>query len=175
MDIVAHALYTNAIFKGVQKRKRTWREIAEIMFWGIFPDVSTFVVFGIYNFIAAGFRYVPGSEYLIPPGLEFLEFIFYSVPIFFGIFFLLWLFRKRPYWPLAGWGIHIGIDVFSHATFYPPHFLWPFSNYFFVGIAWDTPWFWFITYTILVIIYADWFFDSRKKRETSNSNLIKYK
>ncbi|MDE2018860.1 MAG: hypothetical protein KGJ13_00765 [Patescibacteria group bacterium] len=163
MDIFAHALYTNAIYKSAQKRKRTWREIVEIVFWGDFPDLVTFAIFGVYWYFKNSLVYVPGSEYLVPPYLEFLLPTLYSIPLFLLIFSVLWLIRGKPYWPVGGWGIHIVIDVFTHSGFYPPQFLWPFSDYHFSGIAWDTPWFWFVTYTLLVIVYSYWYFEIRKQ------------
>jgi hypothetical protein len=65
--------------------------------------------------------------------------------------------RWRPAWllALAGWWVHIGIDVFTHSRdYYPVPLLYPLTRAGFDGIAWNTPWFMGLNYGALVLVYA---------------------
>lgn len=167
MDIFAHALWTNAIYKGAQKRQRTIWEIAEIVFWSNFPDFFSFGLVFVYNlfFGSVGWK---GEAYFLqhtPQILFLLHNILYSVPIFLSIFFVVWLVRRRPYWPMAGWLLHIFIDVLTHIDFFPPHFLWPFlPKFHFEVISWGEPAFMLANYFAIAAIYAYWFFFMRPKK-----------
>jgi hypothetical protein len=59
--------------------------------------------------------------------------------------------------PLAGWGSHIVIDVFTHSNdFYPSPVFYPFSTWGFDGVAWPTPWFMALNYTALFVAALYW-------------------
>ncbi len=166
MDIFAHGLWTNAIYGGIQKRKRTWREVVEIVFWGGVPDFFSFGVLAVYDLFSAGYVWRGKAYYLAhtPQWLYSLHRILYSLPLFFLVFFLIWVFRRKAYWPIGGWFMHIVIDIFTHKNFFPPHFLWPFYPSFYAeGVPWSTPIFMIINYAAIAAVYGYWYFVMRKK------------
>lgn len=166
MDIFAHALWTNAIYAGVEKRKRTVWEITQVVFWSDFPDFFSFGILFTVNLLTGNFLINRHSyeEQNFPNWLFGLHHILYSLPLFFLIFFGIWLARGRPYWPLGGWFIHIFIDIFTHTDFFPPHFLWPFyPNFHLSVISWANPVFMMVNYTLLALIYGYWFFATRRR------------
>jgi hypothetical protein len=69
-----------------------------------------------------------------------------------------WAVARVPRWwrllalPLAGWWLHIGIDVFTHsADYYPAPVLYPLTQRGFDGLAWNTPWFLAANYAALAL------------------------
>ncbi|MDP3956694.1 MAG: hypothetical protein Q8P97_01735 [bacterium] len=160
MDILAHALWTNALYEGVERRKRSWREILEVVFWSDFPDFFTFGV--LFAVDIATFQF-PGhfgtlDEANFPEWLFSMHYILYSLPLFFLIFFIIWFLRGKPYWAIGGWLVHIFIDVFTHDSFFPPHFLWPFSDFHLELITWASPTFMAFNYGALTVTYVGLYF-----------------
>ena len=81
------------------------------------------------------------------------------------IFGIVWLFRKRPYWLMAGWGLHILVDIPTHAeTFFPTPFLWPVSSFHVNGISWGNPVIFFPNLVLLIVAYAFWYLSWKRKR-----------
>lgn len=176
MDIIAHGLWTNAIYKGVQRRKRSVKEIIEIIFWSDFPDFFSFGAIFILNAIRLDFGWRGETYYIahLPKWFYLFHDILYSLPVFVLIFFLIWLIKKRPYWLIGGWFIHILIDIFTHKTFFPPHFLWPFfPNVHLEIISWANPIFMIVNYGLLAIIYTYWHFSLRKSKRAQTDFLTK--
>lgn len=65
--------------------------------------------------------------------------------------------------PLAGWWLHVVIDVFTHSVdFYPVPVLYPFSDAAFDGLAWNTPWFMALNYVALLAT-ALWLWLGRRR------------
>jgi hypothetical protein len=55
--------------------------------------------------------------------------------------------------PLLGWWSHIVIDVFTHsADYYASPVLYPITQRGFDGIAWNTPWFMVLNYSVLAVL-----------------------
>jgi hypothetical protein len=50
--------------------------------------------------------------------------IFLLTPFAF-VFGTIWFLSLRPVLELAGWGLHILIDIPTHRDMFAPHFLWP--------------------------------------------------
>ena len=68
---------------------------------------------------------------------------------------LLWGLRRSLWIPLLGWWSHIVIDVFTHsADFYPSPVLYPFTQWGFDGLAWNTSWFMMLNYITLAAVWA---------------------
>ncbi len=175
MDIFAHALWTNAIYKSAQRRTRSLLEIIEIVFWSDFPDFFSFGIVMVLNFFKYGYIWRSREYYEahIPQWLYTLHHILYSLPIFFVIFLGIWGIRKKIYWPMAGWFIHIVIDIFSHKSFFPPHFLWPFfPNVHLEVISWGNRIFMAVNYSALTLVYGYWYFVMRKKGYLKKELLI---
>jgi len=107
----------------------------------------------------------PPDPNAIPHFVYILYNFTHSFLIFALIFGLVWLFHKKPYWLLAGWGLHIFIDIFSHTEkFFPTPFLFPISNFHINLTSWGNPLFMIINYSALIGVYL-WLygFSSRKK------------
>lgn len=70
-------------------------------------------------------------------------------------FALVWLFFRRPYWLMFGWGFHILVDIFSHsASFFPTPFLFPLVDAKIDGWNWGSANFMLINYFLLFAIYG---------------------
>lgn len=56
---------------------------------------------------------------------------------------------------MAAWGLHILLDVPTHArSFYPTPFLWPLSDWTFDGVSWTAPWALALNYTLLALTWT---------------------
>lgn len=78
----------------------------------------------------------------------------HSLVIFLGIFLIIWLIRKKPYWLMAGWGFHILIDIFSHTEkFFATPFLFPISDFKISVVSWANPVFMTANYFFLLLAY----------------------
>lgn len=166
MDIFAHGLWTNAIYKTAQKRKRTFWELVEIFFWSNFPDFFSFGIIFVLSLFLPRYRW-HGEDYYLrqaPNWLFTMHHILYSLPIFFAVWFGIRLLHGKYYWPMAGWFVHIFIDIFTHKNFFPPHFLWPFwPNVHLEWLSWSTPLFMAINYSLIILVYGFWYFYMRPK------------
>lgn len=166
MDVFAHVLWTNAVYYSAQVREKAQRWWA--MFFGVMPDLISFT---------------PAFLYLIFSGKHFGIEAFnsgiwayrwaawsynwtHSFVSFIVVMAIVTIARKgRQYWPLWGWALHIGIDIFSHKGFYETPFLYPLSNYKFDhGIPWAHPMFMLVNYSLLAVVYLFWFLVLRRKK-----------
>ncbi len=178
MDVVAHVLWTNAVFyaKYAQARKqRYWAA-----FFGVMPDIAAFAPAFVYMAYGRFFDNVTVSNYMTayinPTGVYAFTAQAYnythSLVIAFAVFALVSLIlslrakRIVAYWPLLGWSLHIVIDIFTHTLdFFPTPFLYPLSD---VnnphGISWAHPTFMAINYFFLIIVYIIiWRYQRRKR------------
>jgi hypothetical protein len=88
----------------------------------------------------------------------------HSLIIFLLAFALVWLLRKKAFFPLAAWGIHILIDIPTHSIgLFPTPFLWPFSNFKIDGMHWDSALILIPNFALLIILYSFWFYKQRVK------------
>ena len=182
MDIAAHALWAGAgillarrlwVDRAAanaapdQPRRKTARTVALTMAMAALPDLihllplMGWVVFGsgtaadLYAYAIAS----PGQEPLMPPWVthfaHHLHCIMHSAITTAAATLLLWLVLRTLWIPLLGWWSHVVIDVFSHsAAFYPSPVLYPLTQQGFDGIAWNTPWFMLLNYTVLAAMWA---------------------
>jgi hypothetical protein len=173
MDILAHALWTNAgarkanqMFEKNDKPKINW---AWATFWGIFPDLFAFSIPFFVRFYSLIFGSISLSHFFQRPpvaeenvlsnGFSLAPHLYpysHSIVIFSVAFIIVWIIYRRPRWELLGWALHIVIDIFSHSVdFYPTPFLFPISSYHFThGIAWSNKWYMIINYTALLAVYG---------------------
>jgi hypothetical protein len=80
---------------------------------------------------------------------------------------LIFVLKKKIFWELGGWFLHIVIDIPTHSyEFYPTPFLWPFSELHFNGFAWGNIWFEAINYSLILIVYL-LLWRKRRKLKTS--------
>ncbi len=171
MDIAAHALWAGAgvlIARGqMPSLKITPLTVALTMVLAALPDVihllplSGWWAFGsgtaadLYAYATAS----PGQEPPMPPWVRHfahhLHCIMHSAITTAAGSLLLWLALRTLWIPLLGWWSHVVIDVFTHsAAFYPSPVLYPFTQQGFDGIAWNTPWFMLLNYSLLAAVWA---------------------
>jgi len=162
MDIFAHSLWTGVIFK---KNKKIWWPL----FFGVAPDIFSNGIYVAFSIIK-GISFVDSSrEHLNPVRPDIIP-ILYSIThslVFFAIAFLIvWLILKRPWWPLAVWGIHILIDIPGHsAKFFATPFLYPLSSFSVnSSMNWGNISILLINYSILAIIYLGFFVFKNKRK-----------
>lgn len=178
MDVLAHTLWTNAVFHVKYHNQRRQRYIAA--FFGVLPDLLSFVPATIYSLLNVSKiqNFIQGQDLtkISPEHYDALNsWVFnyavqsynytHSFVIFAALFLIVYIVRKRkPYWPLLGWGLHILIDIFTHKDFFETPFLFPLSNYTnHHAIVWGEPVFMAINYGLLIFVYALIFWYQRKK------------
>lgn len=157
MDIVSHGLYGGVAF-GRKNRKDFWWSF----FFGIAPDFFSFGIFTIMTFLGlaphpdwSSGRHPDPSQ--IPLYVHTLYDLTHSLVIFALVFGLVWIIRRRPWWIMGGWGLHILVDIPTHSSaFFPTPFLFPVSDFHIDGHPWSSPEI-FIPNVILLIGLYTWF------------------
>ncbi len=78
----------------------------------------------------------------------------HSAIIWLVVFFIFWILLKKVPWILLGWGLHIGIDIFTHTKeFYATPFLFPLTDFKISVISWGHPVFMAVNYGLLILLY----------------------
>lgn len=180
MDVLAHTLWTNALFHLKYKKLRKMRYLAA--FFGVAPDLIGFTPMFFYLIIFARPLKVHESDLLTNPHwtFEFAKGMYnysHSLVIFAAVFGLVLLagniyyrvtqgrlFRVWFFWPLLGWGLHILIDIPTHPEFYQTPLFFPLSDlrngY---GVSWNHPVFMAVNYSLLAVAYLIITLYQRKK------------
>lgn len=166
MDIIAHGLWSGAVYQAVKRKTKKPLNIGWAVFWGIFPDLFAFAIPFIWIwwsrfFGNAAFSFPrPGiSEPPVlnsPPFLlaEKLYAISHSAIVFLVVFGIVYVIVRRPVWELGGWLFHVLIDIMTHTyRFFPTPFLWPISTFKLSGISWGAPWFMALNYGSIAVVY----------------------
>lgn len=171
MDIFAHTLWTGALYKGINTARKNKRPLRVVIaaFFGVLPDFFSFapvIAWMAWQIVVNGtsprsFPRPSSVEPLVngavPPIFEITHALYslsHSAIVFFFVFALVTILRKKPFWELGGWLFHILVDVPTHTyRFYPTPVLWPLSEWKFNGIAWGEPWFMVINYVALLVVY----------------------
>lgn len=92
----------------------------------------------------------------------------HSLVTFTLVFGAVWWWRRRPFLPLAAWGLHILVDMPTHdSSFFPTPFLWPISDYTVPGISWGQPMIFFPNLALLAAAYLWWWLSRRKRHSKS--------
>ncbi|HEX9503114.1 MAG TPA: hypothetical protein VF974_02225 [Patescibacteria group bacterium] len=163
MDILAHGLWTNIMYKVIPATKANKKTTYWGIFFGIFPDLWAFTpvfVYIFYNWIFHGQKFHfarPEDGGIIPLSslTHHLYSLSHSLVIWAVVFIIVWLIIKNVPWVLLGWALHICIDIFSHSSkFYPTPFLFPVSSFHIDGYPWSHPIFMIVNYTALVLLYV---------------------
>ena len=166
MDIFAHAFWTNAVFYkkyAAEKAQRYWA-----IFFGVMPDLISFTPAQIYFFLnRVTFNpalFETNANWTLRYAVASYN-VSHSFITFLVVLLIVTAARKgKIYWPLWGWALHIGVDVFSHKGFFETPLLYPLSGFkFHHGISWAHPEFMLINYSALAAVYLFWFFVLRKK------------
>ncbi len=164
MDFVAHGLWAGAFGALARFRLSCRLRVLPTVFWGVFPDLASFVPMGVVlvrnDFfgepIAPRLLFHPAVKQALPRVLwpEVLYEPSHSLVVFLAVFLLLWLVFRRPVLALLGWPLHILLDIPTHgAGIYRTPFLWPLSSYRFSGIWWSRTWFMILNYSLIVAAY----------------------
>jgi hypothetical protein len=86
----------------------------------------------------------------------------HSLVIFLTIFFIIWVIRKKPFYLLTAWAVHIVIDIPTHSLkLFPTPLLWPISDYRFNGTSWDNPIIMIPNILMLGTVYGIWIYRRR--------------
>lgn len=151
--MIAHGLWAAAAAtagKRVDSRVRVWW----VVWWTVFPDVLAFgpsVAVGLWLRLTGGATdgHLPHVHLGLP-----LYALGHSLIVFAAVLGLSALVTRRLVVSLAGWLLHILIDIPTHSSrYYATRFLWPLSDYGFDGVPWWTPWLLGCTYASLAVTY----------------------
>ena len=173
MDVLAHGLWTNAVFYQKYARERTQRFLAVL--FGILPDLVSFTPSTIYLLFHRQDFYSITTELgrahgVFKYAIESYNYT-HSIIIFSVVMLIVVALRKgRIYWPMWGWALHIFIDIFSHKNFFATPFLFPISDFRVKAISWAHPVFMAVNYSALAAVYLVWFLVIRKRHEPTNSH-----
>ena len=177
MDIFAHALWTGAAARVVNKKIVAGEtggahvrpiNIRWAIFWGVVPDFFAFTI----PFAVLAIKLISGTaapddiphpsivEPANPPVVRLFAYtrllysISHSAIIFLIVFGIVFLIIRRPPIAMLAWLLHLLIDIPTHSyQLYPTPILWPISSWQFNGISWATPWFMAVNYGALALIY----------------------
>ncbi len=90
--------------------------------------------------------------------------ITHSLIVFLAVLALIWIVAKKQAWMIAGWGLHILIDIPTHSlALFPTPFLWPISNYKVNGIGWDNPIILAVDAILLISVYLLWLYPKYRR------------
>lgn len=122
MDIFSHALYGGMAFG-----RKSIKNYIIAFFIGMGPDLLSFGILWLGTHL--GFLASPDWSKGHPDinSIPFYVGILYNIThslVIFSIFFLaIWLIRKKPFWILGAWGLHIIVDIPTHSfDFFPTPF-----------------------------------------------------
>ena len=149
MDTFSHALWGKGLF-GYRK----YRPLS--IFFGLFPDLSSFGVLFIVKIISDPYNYKFGK-----PSLEELPYWVFNLYDFShslliaSIFLIITYFiNKDIFFPMLAWPFHILLDIFTHSVaFFPTPIFWPLLDYKFDGIPWSNPYIWFSNIAGIILIF----------------------
>ncbi len=183
MDVVAHTLWTNAVFYAKfahDRRQRYWAA-----FFGVAPDLVAFGPAFVVMVADRVLRNVTLSNYMAayasPTGVyafavqtyNYTHSLVIALGIFIAVSLALSLKAKRvaAYWPLLGWSLHVVIDIFTHPDFFRTPFLFPLSDYKnYHAISWAHPIFMAVNYACLALAYIlIWRWQKRQRQKPSNA------
>jgi hypothetical protein len=170
MDIISHGLWGSVAF-GRKTKRAFWLAF----FIGIAPDFFSFGIFFLERLLTGNLALDhrgPPDLASIPSYIDTLYNLTHSLVVFAIVFIVVWLWQKKPCYPMAAWGLHILIDIPTHGVeFFPTPFLWPLSEYRFDGVSWGHPAIFFSNIALLIIAYA-WFIVSRLRARRQEQNTL---
>ena len=168
MDIVSHGLWGGIAF-GRASRRTFWAAFA----CGVAPDLLAFgphLLGSVWDSLAGnGVTPIgPRHGYANIPAYVFEIYnVTHSLAVFATVFLIVWAIRRRPWWPLGAWGLHILMDIPTHSTrFFPTPFLGPLSNYRIDGIPWGQPIILVPDLVLLALLYL-WYFGIHRRRKAA--------
>lgn len=168
MDLLAHALWAGVAVEGVRRsgwvKSVTPGQAAAFVGLAVVPDLVQGLPVALWATLGEGslqalkaFAWAsPDTEPDLPAAVQLwshhLHCTLHSALAAAAVTALALALRWRAAWVLGGWWLHIVIDVFTHsADFYPVPVLYPVTMRGFDGVAWNTPWFAAVNYTLLAV------------------------
>lgn len=158
MDTLSHGLW-GSIFFGRKLRKDFWMAFL----FGVLPDILSFGIYTVGTWVGI-FEHPDFSSgkhpdpSMIPAFVHHSYDVTHSLVIFLVVFGIVWMVRRRIYWPMLAWPLHILYDIPTHsADFFPTPFLWPLSDFYIYGTSWGQPWIFFPNW-IALLFCLYWFF-----------------
>lgn len=161
MDILAHGLWTNVMYRTIPSTRNSRKLILWGVTFGVLPDLVSFswlLLERFYFVLFAGepVAFAPANFYSYKTA-EFAAVSYnytHSIIIWLLVLGLVWLMIKKFPWVLLGWGLHILIDIFSHTIdFFATPFLFPLSSFQISVIDWTHPIFMIVNYVLLLVLY----------------------
>lgn len=164
MDIFAHGLWSGILFN--KNKKIFWP-----IFFGVAPDIFSFGIYLLIFVLTNGSLPFASSfspqQINIPRYTDLLYNFTHSLIIFAIVFAIIWIWRRKPCWPVAAWGVHILFDIPLHnGEFFPTPFLFPISGFKVSLISWAEPVVIIVNYSLLLASYLIIFW--RRKKENQN-------
>ncbi|MEN9539384.1 MAG: hypothetical protein RLZZ126_1619 [Pseudomonadota bacterium] len=164
MDILAHALWTGVGLVAWHRKRVVSRQAASLtVSLAVLPDLVHMLPVTLWAAISGHWATwldfalaTPPTEPDLPLWVahwsHHLHCALHSAVVALAVTALVWVIRRAFWLPLAGWWLHIVIDVFTHsADFYPVPVLYPITYAGFDGIAWNTPWLMALNYVALLV------------------------
>ena len=166
MDILAHTLWAGAAVALLGRRLPIKPTVATATIaLAALPDVLQmlpvllwwFLGSGTFDAVKAFAIAVPGQEPSMPAMVILVSHhthcAAHSALVAGAVTLIAWRVRAWLLIPLLGWWSHIVIDVFTHsADYYASPVLYPITQRGFDGIAWNTPWFMVLNYSVLAVL-----------------------
>lgn len=182
MDVLAHTLWSNALFHLKYHQQRKWRYLAA--FFGVAPDLVGFTPLFVYMVFSGRmfkeqFPFTPTNwtfgfaenAYNYTHSLVIFAVVFSTVLLVVNVWQKIQLkdnYRFWFFWPMLGWPFHILLDVPTHPEFFHTPIFFPLSGYRYQGgISWANPVFMLVNYCLLIAVYLILIYVQRKKARQS--------
>lgn len=169
MDIVSHGLWGGIAFGRTNRRS-----FGLAVGCGMLPDLVPFGPWRLAILLGLAQRppyngWEPPDPSLIPAYVHRLYSVTHSLVVFLVVFAVIGVVCRKPIWESCAWGLHIGMDIFTHSTrFFPTPFLWPISAVTVNGWPWGRPAIFVPNVLLLVLLYA-WFWLYQSKAPDRSS------
>ena len=177
MDVFSHGLWAAAAGTYLGRSGRASRRmVAATVALGVAPDVIQMlpaIAWGAtladpLAFLYAHITATPGAEPEMPAVAHawshHLHCVFHSVVVL-GLVTALVAWRRRALLPvLAGWWLHIALDVPTHSRdYYAVPLFYPLTYWGVDGVDWNTPWVMVVNYAALAAAFG-WLWWRRRQR-----------
>ena len=183
MDIVSHALWAGAAAEVIRRtRGSSAGAFATTVALGAAPDIGHLIpVLGwsltqsepaavLHQYIAATPGTEPPMPWLVRELSHHLHCLFHSIVVLSLLTLLVSRIRPGWTWILAGWWLHVVLDIPTHSSeYYGVPILYPFSEWSFDGVAWTTPWVLATNAAALAATYASLYATRRRRALTQRS------
>ena len=114
MDIISHGLWGSIAF-GRSNKKNFWLAFL----FGSLPDFFSFGILWITILLGMQSRALWSSDLppmeAIPRYVHQLYNVTHSFVIFAIAFAVMYAILRKPLWPMAAWGLHVVLDMFTHS------------------------------------------------------------